>query len=76
MPFVKRAEVTAQQINKDVLCSPAGHVESAKLTPVTWPAEQTFLFYFQSETGKVAQGEGAGSAAKQGVRRGWVFEGG
>lgn len=33
--FCEEAELTARWINKDVLCSRAGHVESAAPTPVT-----------------------------------------
>lgn len=66
MPFVKGAEVTAQRINKDVLCSRAGHVESAASRPLPLcPQSRPFV---GEQSRAVAQGEGAGRRGKRRVR--------
>lgn len=61
--FCEEAELTARWINKDVLCSRAGHVESAAPTPVTsFFCKNRHLF--ASEQGGDGGGGGGHAAAR------------
>lgn len=63
--FCEEAELTAQWINKDVLCSRAGHVESTETTPVTSFFCKNRHLFASERGGDGGGGEGEGVAARR-----------